>query len=88
MAVNGLLSGSPLVSALTGGAVMSGANGYYYYLLTPNTISAPATQLLTYTSGASGGATFLHNASGSAANLNIYGTYLALLSGASNYSAV
>ena len=88
VAVNGLLSGSPLVSALTGGAVMSGANGYYYYLLTPNTISAPATQLLTYTSGASGGATFLHNASGSAANLNIYGTYLALLSGASNYLAV
>jgi hypothetical protein len=86
VAVNGLLSGSPLASVL--GPVTSGANGYYYYLLAPGTISAPATQLLTYTSGASGGATFQHNASGSAANLNIFGTYLALTSGASTYSSV
>ncbi len=86
--VSGLLDGTPLASVLTGGAVTTGANGYYYFLLAPGTISPPAGQLLTYTTGATGGAAFQHNGSGSVVGLDIYGTYLKDTSGATTLSAI
>src|SRR5262249_3567465 len=49
--VSGLLGGNALASLQTGGAVVAGANGYYYFLLAPNTISPPALQVLTFTGG-------------------------------------
>src|SRR5262249_36765019 len=43
--VSGLVNGTTLASLQTGGAVTTGANGYYYYLLAPNTLGASANVL-------------------------------------------
>ena len=56
-------------------AMGSSANGYYYLLLAPGTIEG-SSQVLTYASGGTGGATLTENASGSLANVDIYSTYL------------
>ena len=86
--VSGLINGATLASAQTNGSVMTGANGYYYYLLAPGTIAAPGSQVLTYTPGANTGAAFQNNATASIAGLDIYSGYLREISGAASLSAV
>jgi filamentous hemagglutinin family protein len=86
--VSGLVNGTSLTSVLTGGAVTTGANGYYYYLLAPGTISSSGAQALTYTAGANAGAAFQNNATASITGLDIYGGYLREISGAGTLSSV
>ena len=86
--VAGLINGSSLVSAQTGGGVTSGANGYYYYLLAPNTISASGSQLLTYLTGPTPGNAFYEDATGSLASLNIFGDELLTSSASSALSTI
>jgi trimeric autotransporter adhesin len=81
--ISALMNGNALDSALTGGGVTTGANGYYYILLAPGTISGSA-QVLAYSPL---GAALAENASGSVANANIYGNALDDLTAASTYSA-
>ena len=77
--VAGLVDGTPFVSVETGGAVATGANGYYYYLLAPNTISAGGNVLTlaqNYNGGATSGATLADQVSGSVSGLDIYANTL------------
>jgi filamentous hemagglutinin family protein len=73
-------SGASFVTALANGrslgTVTTGANGYYYVPMAAGTIATTGSQVVAYSSGATGGATFQENATGSLAGLNIYGTYL------------
>ncbi len=80
-----VVNGVSVPSLSTGGAVTSGANGYYDFLLPSGTISASGSQVLIYTTG---GAAFQQNATGSVYNLNIYESYLNLTSGAGTLSSV
>ena len=91
--VNGLINASALVSAQTGSAVSTGANGYYYYLLSPNTIE-PFHYVLTYAQsypiggGATASGAALSNAGASASGLNIYANTLHDVVSETAYSAV
>jgi filamentous hemagglutinin family protein len=88
--VGGVLNGSPLQSVLTGGNVLTGANGYYYFLLAPGTISPSHTELAvgTLQSGAIAGATYQQNVAGSVTGLDIYGTYLRSITSAGTMTAL
>ena len=85
------------VTALSGATVTDVINGTSSTAVTaPNgsyTIQLPTTalsnsQVLVYSTGASSGATFQQNVTGSLANFNIYGTYLRQTSAASTLSSV
>ncbi len=78
--VAGLINGSMLASSQTGGGVMTGANGYYYYLLAPGTISASGSELLTYLTGTTQANTLYDQAMGSVSGVNLYANTLRLLS--------
>jgi len=74
-AVSGLVDGTALGSIQTGGAVFTGANGYYYYLLAPNTIATGQNVLtLTTALGSSNGAALADQvaAPGNVSGLDIY----------------
>ena len=86
--VAGLINGSSFTSAQTGGGVTTGANGYYYYLLAPNTIPASGSQVLTYLTGSIKGDAFYDNAAGSLASFNIFGNELLTSSASSALSMV
>ena len=89
--VNGLVGGAALTSTLTGGAVATGANGYYYYLLAPNTIPASGAVLTyaqNYVSGTLSGAALADQLTGSATNLNIFSNTLHVVTPATAYSTV
>jgi len=91
--VNGLINGSAFVSAQTGGAVSTGANGYYYYLLAPNTIE-PFRYVLTYAQnyaiggGQTASGATLSNAGASVSGLDIYANTLRAITTETAYSAV
>ncbi len=88
-AVSGLINGSALTSLQTGiGSTTTGANGYYYYLLAPGTISGGGSDVLTYLTGATKGETFSDNATTSLSNLSIYGNYLKINSSGSTLSGM
>ncbi len=80
--VAGLINGAPFNSVLTGGAVATGANGYYYYLVAPNTIPVGG-NVLTYaqnypvSGGTANGATLADQVTtGNATGLDIYANTL------------
>jgi filamentous hemagglutinin family protein len=86
-AVSGLLGSAPLASALTGGGVTSGANGYYYFLLAPDTLDD--SQVLTYYGSAgNGGATYQDAVSGALQNLDITRNVLAVTTSLPRWSAI
>jgi hypothetical protein len=71
--VSALANGAALSSLLTGGAVTTGANGYYYYLLAPNTLAAGA-NVLTFAQNivaATNGAALADQVSGTVGGLDI-----------------
>ena len=86
--VAGLINGAALLSAQTGSSVTTGANGYYYFLLAPSTISAGGSDVLTYLTGSTKGNAFYDNATGSLASFNIYGNELLATSASSTLSAI
>jgi hypothetical protein len=77
-----------LVNGLGNLTSSTGGDGSYYFLLPANTISASGSQVLTYTSGATAGAAYQQNATGSVSGLNIDGTYLTEYTPAAAYSSV
>ena len=87
-AVSGLIGGSALASIQTGGSVTTGANGYYYYLIAPSTISGGGSQVLTYLPGGTKGEAFSDNATTSVSGLNIYGNYLKISSAGTTLSGM
>ena len=81
LAVTTLIGGaqsSPLVATVTG------ANGYYYSLLAPGTISNSGSPLFAYVAGAAPGASYVANAIGSDGALQIDENELREKSGASS----
>ncbi len=85
-------SGAVTVSALADGAGLgsatTGANGYYYLLAAPGTLSGTQ-QVLTYLNGDAVTAnTYLQSPSGNVSNADLYGGYLRILSGADTASAM
>ncbi len=77
VAVTGLVNGAALISAQTGGNIVTtGANGYYYYLLAPNTIPATNGNVLTSVAGATAGAALADQSDGYPTNLAIYANTL------------
>ena len=83
-----LKNGSALTSLLTGGSVYSGANGYYYYLVAPNSISGGGSQVMAYLTGSTKGQAFQDTATSSISSLNIYGNALAINSSASSLAGM
>jgi filamentous hemagglutinin family protein len=77
--VFGLVNGASFVSLQTLGTVGLGADGYYYYLLAPNTIPAGG-NVVTYEFGSNGpggnGAALADQVNGAATNLNIFANTL------------
>ena len=75
--VAGLVNGTEFASLVTGGAVRTGPNGYYYFLLAPGTIPGTNAQVLVYATnqGAITGATLRNNAPQDVHGLDIYGNY-------------
>ena len=94
ISVLGLVDGTTLTSTLTGGDVITGANGYYYYLLAPDTLNSGGSQLLTWAlaGGAQpAGAAFTDNISTSisgANGLDIHGDALHVQTASTAWSAV
>ena len=85
-------SGAIIVSALVNGVnlatVTTGANGYYYILSAPGTLTGTQ-QVLTYLNGDTAKAnTYTQSAGGTVSNANLYGGYLRILSSASTTSAM
>jgi filamentous hemagglutinin family protein len=92
--VSGLVNGVAFVSAQTGGTVATGANGYYYYLIAPNTIPVGG-NVLTYaqnypvSGGTANGATLADQVTtGNATGLDIYANTLHEITGQTFNSAV
>ncbi len=78
---------SDIVNGIAGGfTATTNASGVYELVL--NSALSANSQLLVYTTGASVGAAYQQNASGSVTGLNIYGTYLSENTPVSAYSAV
>ncbi len=75
--VAGLVNGTEFASLVTGGAVRTGPNGYYYFLVAPGTIPGTNAQVLVYATnqGAITGATLRNNAPQDVHGLDIYGNY-------------
>jgi len=83
---------SATISALLNGASLgnasSGANGYYYILVAPGTLTGTQ-QLLTYVSGGTVKAnTYVQSPTGNVTNANLWGGYLRLLTGAGTTSTM
>ncbi len=83
--IDAFADGAALSSALTGGGAITGANGYYYFLLAPDTLENAGGSVLVYRSG-SGGAAFEDGVSNSVNGLDIYGHYLNIETGFSSYA--
>ncbi len=86
--VDALLNGAALNSAQTGGAVATGANGYYYYLLASGSIPANGA-VLTYSNGegsVNGAALADQIASGYGPNADIFANTLHIITPAAAYS--
>ncbi|WP_244919648.1 MBG domain-containing protein, partial [Pseudoxanthomonas spadix] len=81
--VSGLVDGAPLQSALTGGGVSSGANGYYYFLLEPGTLDN--SQVLTHYAA---GATFQDGVGASLQNFDIDQDVLRVTTSAASWSGI
>ncbi len=79
--INAIADGTAL------GTASSGANGYYYFLLAPDTLENAGGSVLVYRAG-SGGAGFEDGASGSVSGLDLYSDYLHIVTPATTYSAV
>ncbi|MBI1203511.1 MAG: filamentous hemagglutinin N-terminal domain-containing protein, partial [Rhodopseudomonas sp.] len=78
--VNALLNGVSLGLTTT-------SNGYYQFSFAAGSLDG-SKMLITYTTGATGGAALAENASGSVSNLNIYGNALAVTTSSSALSTV
>ncbi|MGD0142967.1 MAG: filamentous hemagglutinin N-terminal domain-containing protein [Rhizomicrobium sp.] len=65
----------------------SAANGYYYLLLAPGTISTSGSDVVAY-AGAIAGNTFVQGLAGTANTLDIYANTLEMISGAGNSGAL
>jgi outer membrane protein OmpA-like peptidoglycan-associated protein len=87
--VSALSNGNAVNSALTGGAVATGGNGYFYYLLNPGTI-APSGSVLLYSNSIVGsGAAFVDQiADGNARDTAIYGNTLHIVTPGGNSSTI
>ena len=73
---NGVVPVTVVANGRALGSTITGVNGYYYVTLPAGTIAAGGSQVVAYTAGATGGATFRQQAASPVAGLNIYGTYL------------
>jgi filamentous hemagglutinin family protein len=88
LVVDALVNGAAINSVLTGSAVTTGANGYYYYLLAPGSIPANGA-VLTYANGVgsvNGAALVDQIAGGNASNANIFANTLHIVTPAALYS--
>jgi hypothetical protein len=70
--VNLLVNGNNPVTLTGSNLTVTGANGYYYFLMAPGTIPATNGQVVAYTKGTGGGEGVADNANGSATGLPIW----------------
>ena len=80
-----LVNGSSVMPAITAG---SGANGYYYLLLAPGTISGAGSDIVTYLTSGTPANTFVQSATGSLAGDDLFENTFVAASSASNSAAI
>jgi hypothetical protein len=82
-----VVNGASPISIRGKNDTLTGANGYYYFLLAPGSV-APNSQVLVYMPGANFGATFIDNSQGNETSVGLLAGTLREITAGLSYSAV